>query len=317
MKAAIINRYGDVDVLQYSDVDRPVIKPDQMLVKVYASSINPIDWKIRQGRLKLLTGRNFPFVLGFDLAGDVVEVGDRITRFQIGDAVYARLDQLIGGAYAEYALVSEQAVALKPTTMNYVEAAAVPLAAMTALQGLRDEGGLASGQHVLINGASGGVGTYAVQLAKILGASAVVGVCSANNADLVKRLGADRVIDYQQQDFTQEATRYDIVFDVVGNRAFKDCKRVLQPQGAYVTTQPYPANYVQRLLSWFVPGQKYKVVLLKTNANDLIFLKEQIEVGKLRSVVDRTYPLAEIAAAHAYSETKRAVGKIVITVAQN
>jgi NADPH:quinone reductase-like Zn-dependent oxidoreductase len=314
MKAAVIDRYGSPDVLRYADVDKPGIKSDQMLVRVYASSVNPIDWKIRKGLLQFLTGYQFPLILGFDAAGEVVEVGSQVTRFRVGDAIYARLDQIAGGAYAEYAAVAEKVAAPKPVNMSYAEAAAVPLAGLTALQALRDEGHFQSGQRVLINGASGGVGTYAVQIARVLGAAEVVGVCSARNADLVKSLGCDRVIDYQQQDFTQDAAQYDMVFDVVGNRSFDDCRRILQPNGNYVTTQPYPANYVQSLLTTFLPGPKYKVILLKSNAADLEFLKAHIEAGQIRSVVDRTYPLAETAAAHRHGETERTVGKVVITI---
>ena len=313
MKAAVIDRYGSPDVFRVREVAQPQIKPDQLLVKVYASSINPIDWKMRKGALKILTGNQFPMILGFDLSGEVIEVGQQVTQFKPGDLVYARLDQLTGGAYAEYAAVSEKVAALKPTNMSHEEAAAVPLAAMTALQALRDEGQLRVGQKVLINGASGGVGTYAVQIAKELGAI-VTGVCSSKNIDLVKSLGADSVIDYKQQDFTQGSTRYDIVFDVIGNRSFDDCKRVLQPEGIYVTTQPYPANFLQSFFTLLFPGQKYKVILLKSNRADLIYLKEQIEAGKIRSVLDRTFPLSEIAAAHAYSETERAIGKIAISI---
>jgi len=314
MKAAVIDRYGSPDVLRYADVDKPGIKSDQMLVRVYASSVNPIDWKIRKGLLQFLTGYQFPLILGFDAAGEVVEVGSQVTRFRVGDAIYARLDQIAGGAYAEYAAVAEKVAAPKPVNMSYAEAAAVPLAGLTALQALRDEGHFQSGQRVLINGASGGVGTYAVQIARVLGAAEVVGVCSARNANLVKSLGCDRVIDYQQQDFTQDAAQYDMVFDVVGNRSFDDCRRILQPNGNYVTTQPYPANYVQSLLTTFLPGPKYKVILLKSNAADLEFLKAHIEAGQIRSVIDRTYPLAETAAAHRHGETERTVGKVVITI---
>lgn len=314
MKAAVINQYGNPDVLQYVDVAIPQIKPDQMLVRVHASSINPIDWKIRKGMLKLLTGTQFPLILGFDVAGDVIEVGSQITRFKVGDSIYARLDHSAGGAYAEYAAVSEKIAAHKPSTMSYEEAAAVPLAAMTALQALRDEGQLSTGHKVLINGASGGVGTFAVQIAKVLGATEVTGVCSAANTELVKSLGADRIIDYKQQDFTQENLRYDIIFDVVGKRSFSDCKRVLQPNGTYITTQPLPDNFLQSFLTAFVPGQKYKVILLKANSSDLTYLKTQIEAGKIRTIIDRTYPLAQIAEAHTYSETERTVGKVVITI---
>jgi 2-desacetyl-2-hydroxyethyl bacteriochlorophyllide A dehydrogenase len=314
MKAAVINQYGPPSVLQYGDVDLPLIKPDQMLVKVYASSVNPIDWKIRQGMLQVLTGWAFPIILGFDVSGEVIEVGDRVTRYKPGDLIYARLDQLTGGAYAEYTAVSEKVAALKPATMTHEKAAAVPLAALTALQALRDEGKLEVGQTVLINGASGGVGTFAVQIAKVLGAGEVTGVCSSANADLVQSLGGDRVIDYAQQDFTQDSTKYDIVFDVVGNRSFLDCKQVLRPNGIYITTQPFPIDYLQSMVTALLPGPKYKVILMKSNHDDLAFLAEQIEHGKIRSVVDRTYPLSELAAAHRYSEAGHVIGKIVITM---
>lgn len=310
MKAAIINHYGSPE-FQYTEVEKPQIKPDQMLVRVFATSVNPIDWKIRKGILKILTGNKFPMILGFDVSGEVVEVGESVTQFKRGMSIYAHLNQLPGGAYAEYAAVSEKVAAAKPTNMSHEEAAAVPLAAMTALQAFRDEGNLKLGQKVLINGASGGVGTFAVQIAKVLGAE-VTAVCGSSNAELVKSLGADRVIDYKQQNFTNDTVKYDMIFDVVGNSSLTQCKNVLQPNGIYVTTQPYPENYLNSFLTWFTPGQKYKVVLLKSRGSDLAYLKEQIEAGKIRAVIDRTYLLSEMAAAHTYSETQRAVGKIVI-----
>lgn len=315
MKAAVIYSYGTPDVLQVADIERPQIKPDQLLVKVYASSINPIEWKMRKGMLKILTGSKFPLILGFDVSGEVIEIGAQVSHFKPGDLVYARLDRLTGGAYAEYAAVSEKVAALKPINMIHEQAAVVPLAAMTALQALRDEGRLKVGQKVLINGASGGVGIFAVQVAKVLGAGEVTGVCGNKNIDIVKSLGADRVIDYTQKDFTQDSAKYDIIFDVVGNRSLSDCKSVLQPNGIYVTTQPYPGNYFQSFLTALLSGQKYKVILLKSNSADLTYLKQQIEAGLIRAVIDRTYPLTEIAEAHAYSETERAVGKIAITIA--
>ena len=314
MKAAVIYRYGAPDVLEITEVARPTIKSDQLLVKVFASSINPIEWKMRKGMLKILTGNSFPITLGFDVSGEVVEVGEQITRFKPGDLVYARMDQLTGGAYAEYAAISEKAAAIKPTNMTHAEAAAVPLAGMTALQALRDEGEFKPGQKVLINGASGGVGTYAVQIAKLLGASTVAAVCSDKNRELVKSLGADLVIDYKQQDFTQGSVKYDVVFDVVGNRSLSECESVLQPKGIYVTTQPYPGNYLKSALSLLWPGQKYKVILLQSNSADLDYLTRQIEAGKIRSVIDKTYPLEKIAEAHAYAEAEHTVGKNVIAI---
>jgi len=313
MRAATINQYGPPEVLQYQDVEQPQIKRDQLLVKVHASSVNPIDWKIRKGMLRLLTGNNFPMVLGFDVSGEVVAVGEGVTQFKPGDLIYARLDQLPGGAYAEYAAVAAKVAAFKPENLTHEQAAAVPLAALTALQALRDEGGLRPGHRVLINGSSGGVGTFAVQIAKAMGAE-VTAVCSTKNIELVKTLGADRTIDYTQQDFTQDPVQYDIVFDAVGNRSFTQCKGVLTPKGVYVPTQPLPASFLESFLTHPWPGQKAKVVILKSSAEDLAYLKNLIEAGKIRAVIDRTYSLPEIAIAHAHSETEHAVGKIVITV---
>ncbi|MGI8935454.1 MAG: NAD(P)-dependent alcohol dehydrogenase, partial [Phormidesmis sp.] len=308
MRAAVIYSYGTPDVLQVAEVAAPEIKPDQLLVKVFASSVNPIEWKMRKGMLKLLTGSDFPMILGFDVSGEVMATGNQVTRFKSGDRVYARMDQLTGGAYAQYAAVSEKVAALKPTNMTHEQAAAVPLAGMTALQALRDEGQIQAGQKVLINGASGGVGTYAVQIAKVLGAAEVTGVCSGKNSELVRRLGADRVIDYTQADFTKGDTRYDIVFDVVGDRSLSDCKSVLQPQGIYVTTQPYPGNYLKSFLSALLPGQKYKVILLKSKSEDLDYLTQQIESGKIESVIEQTYSLEQIAKAHTHGETEHTIG---------
>ncbi|MDZ8090130.1 MAG: NAD(P)-dependent alcohol dehydrogenase [Nostoc sp. DedQUE12b] len=312
MKAVVIRRYGEAEVLQYEDVEQPKIDSTQLLVKVRASSVNPIDWKIRQGMLSLITGNKFPKILGFDVAGDVVAVGSSVTRFKPGDAIYGSTS-FPGGGYAEFVAVPENLVALKPTNLSYEEAAAVPLAALTALQALRDEGNIQTGQAVLINGAAGGVGSFAVQIAKALGAE-VTGVSSTKNLDLVKSLGANRVIDYKQQDFTQDIAQYDIIFDAVGKRSLSQTKRVLKPNGIYITTLPSPEVLLEGVLTAFLPGQKAKFILQKPNTQDLIYLKELIEAGKIRAVIDRTYLLQELAAAHAYSESERAVGKIVIAV---
>ncbi|MEH1770387.1 NAD(P)-dependent alcohol dehydrogenase [Nostoc sp.] len=312
MKAVVIRRYGAAEVLQYEDVEQPKIEPTQLLVKVRASSVNPVDWKIRQGMLSLITGSKFPKILGFDVAGDVVEVGSGVTRFKPGDAIYGSTS-FPGGGYAEFAAVPENLAVLKPTNLNYEEAAAVPLAALTALQALRDQGNIQTGQNLLINGAAGGVGIFAVQIAKALGA-VVTGVSSTKNLDLVKSLGADRVIDYTQQDFTEDTTQYDIIFDAVGKRSLSETKRVLKPNGVYITTSPSPKVFLEIVLTAFLPGQKAKLVFEKPNAKDLVYLKELIESGKIRVVIDRTYPLQELAAAHDYSETGRAVGKIAIAL---
>ncbi|MBN3922056.1 NAD(P)-dependent alcohol dehydrogenase [Nostoc sp. NMS4] len=310
MKAVVIRRYGGAEVLQYEDAEQPKIESTQLLVKVRASSVNPIDWKIRQGMLSLIIGNKFPKILGFDVAGEVVAVGSGVTRFQVGDAIYGSTS-FPGGGYAEFAAIPENLAVLKPTNLSYEEAAAVPLAALTALQALRNEGNIQTGQTVLINGAAGGVGIFAVQIAKALGA-VVTGVSSAKNLDLVKSLGADRVIDYTQQDFTEDTAQYDIIFDAVGKRSLSQTKKVLKSNGVYITTVPTPKVSLEILLTAFLPGQKAKFLFEKPNTKDLLFLKELIEAGKIRVVIDRTYPLQELAMAHAYSETGRAVGKIAI-----
>jgi 2-desacetyl-2-hydroxyethyl bacteriochlorophyllide A dehydrogenase len=315
MKAIIIRRYGSPEVLQYEEVETPQIRPEQLLVKVHASSVNPIDWKTRKGMLSILTGNRFPLILGFDVAGEVLEVGSQVTRFKVGDAMYGSTN-FPGGAYAEFAVVSENLAAPKPINMTYEQAATVPLAALTALQALRDLGNVKSGQKVLINGASGGVGIFAVQIAKVLGAE-VTGVSSSKNLDFVKSLNADLVIDYTLQDFTEGNVQYDIIFDVVAKRVFSDCRKVLKPNGVFISTLPNPDVILQIALTAFLPGQKVKFVLEKPNTQDLMYLKGLIEAGKMRTVIDRTYPLQELAAAHQYSESERVVGKIAITTFPN
>ncbi|NET02530.1 MAG: NAD(P)-dependent alcohol dehydrogenase [Sphaerospermopsis sp. SIO1G1] len=312
MKAMLIHGYGDVDVLKYEEVEKPKIKPDQLLVQVHASSVNPIDWKTRKGMLKILTGNKFPLILGFDVAGEVVEVGAKVTRFQVGDAIYGSTS-FPGGAYAELAAIPENLATHKPTNLSDQEAATIPLAALTSLQALRNLGNIKSGQKVLINGASGGVGIFAVQIAKALGTE-VTGVCSSRNLDFVKSLNADFVIDYTQEDFTKGNLQYDIIFDAVAKRSFSECRKVLTSNGIYISTLPLPEVIFQSILTAFIPGQKAKIVLENPNSQDLNFLKELIENGKLRTVIDRTYPLQELTAAHLYSESEKAVGKIAIAV---
>ncbi|MCU0534041.1 MAG: NAD(P)-dependent alcohol dehydrogenase [Hydrococcus sp. Prado102] len=313
MKAVSINRYGSPDVLQYADVEKPSVTGDRLLIKVYASSINPVDWKIRQGMLQVITGYKFPIILGFDVAGEVVEVGANVTNFKTGDAVYAYLDPVPGGAYAEYAAVSERFVSLKPSNLSYEQAAVVPLAATTALQALRDTGEIKKGQKVLINGAAGGVGTFAVQIAKAYETD-VTAVCSTKNVELVKGLGADRVIDYSQQDFTKDTEKYDIIFDVVGKRSFSECNNNLLDRGIYISLLPSPDVLLNGFLTFFIPGKKAKLFVAKASGKDLAYLKELIEANKIRPIIDRTYPLSQIADAHRYSEEGRTVGKIAIAI---
>ncbi len=310
MKAVVIHEYGSADVLRYEEVEAPIIKPDELLVKVHAAGVNPVDWKIRKGMLKVITGNKFPIIIGFDLAGVVLQVGSQVTGFQVGDNVYGSLG-VPGGAYAEIAAVPQKVAAVKSTNISFEEAAALPVAALTALQSLRDKANIQRSQSVLINGASGGVGIFAVQIAKALGAE-VTGVCSSKNIDFVKSLGADLTIDYTTDDFTKNQVQYDIVFDAVGKQTFDNCKKVLKPNGVYITTLPNLQNIVAIALTTIFGSQKAKFILAQPNTADLLYLNELIDAGKLRVVIDCTYPLKELAAAHIYSESERAKGKIVI-----
>jgi 2-desacetyl-2-hydroxyethyl bacteriochlorophyllide A dehydrogenase len=310
MKAVVIREYGSPDVLQYEDVPSPQIKPQELLIKVRASSVNPIDWKIRKGMLSLITGNKFPLVLGFDIAGEVVEVGSQVRNFQPGDAIYGSTS-FPGGGYAELAAVPENLIARKPINLSFEEAATVPLAALTALQALRDQGNIKSGQTVLINGAAGGVGMFAVQIAKALGTE-VTGVCSTKNVDFVQSLGVNKIVDYTQTDFTASSEQYDIIFDAVGKRSLWDCQRVLKPQGIYISTLPSPQVLIQTFFTAFLPGQKAKLVVEKPNREDLVYLTQLIAQDKIRTIIDRSFPLNELKAAHIYSQSERTVGKIAI-----
>jgi NADPH:quinone reductase-like Zn-dependent oxidoreductase len=315
MKAVTFDRYGSAEELQYREVEKPIAKSSELLVRVRASSVNPVDWKIRQGHLQLLSGFNFPKIVGSDISGVVVEVGREVTKFQPGDEVYTFLNPITGGACAEYATVPESSAALKPRNMTHAEAAAVPVAGLTALQALRDLGEIKAGYKVLINGASGGVGTFAVQVAKAMNAE-VTGVCSAKNRDFVKSLGADFVLDYAEVDFTKQPQKYDIILDAVATRTFGECENILQSQGVYISTLPTFDNLAPMFLSVFMSGKKAKLIVANPNPSDLGVLRELIEADRLEPIVDRTYSLPEVAAAHVYSETGRAAGKIAIVISQ-
>jgi NADPH:quinone reductase-like Zn-dependent oxidoreductase len=288
MKAVAFDRYGSPEELQYRELEKPIAKSNELLVRVRASSVNPVDWKIRQGHLQLLTGFNFPRIVGSDISGVVVEVGREVTKFQPGDEVYTFLNPISGGGCAEYAVVPESSAAFKPKNITHAEAAAVPIAGLTALQALRDLG------------ASGGVGIFAVQVAKAMNAE-VTGVCSAKNREFVKGLGADFVLDYAEIDFTQQPIKYDIILDAVGTKTFAECENVLQPEGVYISTLPSFDNLLPMLTSWFLPGKKAKFILANANPADLEILRDLIESDKVEPIVDRTYSLPEVAAAHTYS----------------
>lgn len=317
MQAIVINRYGPSSVLEQVELERPQPQPNQVLVQVHASSVNPVDWKVRSGAMQLLTGRRFPLRLGCDLAGIVTAVGHQVTQFQPGDAVYGQTGIWQRGAYAEWAATDPALLAPKPQNLSLLEAATVPLAGQTALQALRDHGRLQAGQSVLINGAAGGVGSFAVQIAKVLGAT-VTAVCSHRHRDLVADLGADRVVDYTQQDVTQLSDRYDLLFDTVSQLPFSRSRHLLKPQGIYVAPLPgIPAlgPLVSSVVTQLLPGKRAILMAEQPNGQDLQCLTSWIEAGQLRVVIDRTYALADMAAAHAYSEQGHASGKIAITIA--
>jgi NADPH:quinone reductase-like Zn-dependent oxidoreductase len=323
MKAIVYRCYGSPDVLKLEQIARPPAEDKRMLVKVHAASVNPLDWHYMRGEPYLMraeAGIGAPdnIHMGVDFAGTVVSVGKDVTRFKPGDDVFGGK----GGAFGEYVSVAETgSVALKPSNMTFEQSAAVPIAAVTALQAVRDKGKLRSGQTVLINGASGGVGTYAVQIAKAYGAN-VTGVCSTKNLSLVKSLGADQVIDYTKEDFTKAAQKYDLILDTVGTHSLSEYRRVLKPQGALVMVGsldkghwlgPLTGSVDAMLYSPFV-SQKFIFLLANLNPQDLDALRELIQAGKIKSVIDRRYELNDVPEAIRYLENGHARGKVVIAV---
>ncbi len=317
MKAIVQNAYGSPDVLALAEVAKPAIKENEVLVCVKAASLNAGDVFAVKGNpwlIRLTVGFPNPknYILGWDMAGVVEAVGPQVTSFRPGDEVFTAC----GRALAEYVSVAEDKLALKPANLTFEQAAAVPNAALTALQGLRDAGKVQPGQQVLINGASGGVGTFAVQIAKAFGAE-VTGVCSPRNVELVRSLGADHVIDYTREDFTTSGRQYDLILDNVANHSFTALRRALTPQGVIIPNSGHGGmRYVFKafLLSPFV-RQVGRMYVSSTNGKDLTLLKELIEAGKVKVVIDRTYPLSNTPEAFRYLEQEHARGKVVIHVA--
>jgi NADPH:quinone reductase-like Zn-dependent oxidoreductase len=321
MKAIVRTRFGSPDVLELQEVEKPVLEDGHVLVRVRAASLNLGDWHSTRGRpyiirfmgLRQRTPKDR--ILGWDFAGIVEAVGSNVKEFQAGDEVFGSSIHTL----AEYVAVKDIGVVRKPTNVTFEQAAAVPVAAYTALQGLRDVGGIQAGQEVLINGASGGVGTFAVQIAKVLGGN-VTGVCSTKNLDLVRSIGADRVIDYTREDFTKAGHRYDLIFDVAGNHSFSACKRALKPNGTLVLAGQTGRRehsifpfLKAGLLARFV-RYRLRSFIAKRKKEDLNTLREYLETGKITPVIDRTYPLREVPEAMRYLGTLHARGKVVITV---
>jgi len=333
MKAIVYSGYGSADILRLEEIPEPQVGEDDLLVRVKAASVNPYDWHLLTG-LPYIGRMHFGWFgpkgnggLGADLAGEVVAVGAHVERFRPGDAVFGMVDGgtpgkplLALGSFAEYVRVSESSVAPKPANVTFEQAAAVPAAAFTALAALRDQGRLEPGQAALINGASGGVGTFAVQIAKALGAD-VTGVCSTRNVDMVRSLGADHVVDYTREDFTTGGERYDLILDNVGNRSLSECRRVLTRQGVYFASfgrpekrwlGPFP--YLLRMAAASRFGSQRLISLTPSRAPEALnALKELIEVGAVTPVIDRTYALAEVPEAIRYLEEGHARAKVIIT----
>jgi len=329
MKAVVYTDYGSPDVLEIRDIKRPVPNDDQVLIRVRAASINPLDWHYIEGTPYIMrafgVGLRKPKDprLGVDMAGEVEAIGKNVTQFKPGDEVFGGRN----GAFAEYVCArADRAIALKPSNITFEQAASVPIAAITALQGLRDKGHISPGQKVLINGASGGVGTFAVQIAKSWGAE-VTGVCSTRNLDLVRSLGADHVIDYTKEDFTKGEQRYDVILDNVGTQPLSGFKRALVPNGICVMiggggpndggligpmARPIKALFLSPFMT-----QKMGMMMAELNKKDLNVLGDLMQSGKVKPVIDRTYPLSQIADAIRYLEQGHARGKVVITIAQD
>jgi NADPH:quinone reductase-like Zn-dependent oxidoreductase len=313
VKAIFYTKYGPPeDVLELKEVEKPTPKDNEVLVKIYASSINAGDLFLVRGKpfvARLSSGLLKPkyTIPGGDIAGQVEAVGRNVRQFQPGDEVFGDIGHCGFGAYAEYVSVPENALALKPVNTTYEEAAAVPQYALVALQGLRDKGQIQPGQKVLINGASGGIGTFAVQIAKSFGTE-VTGVCSTRNLDMVRSIGADHVVDYTQEDFTRSEQRYDLILDIVANRSVSDYMRALSPKGRYVAV-------AFKLGAMFARDEGKKAIQLshEPNVKDLVFMKELIEAGKVVPVIDRRYPLSEVAEALRYYVEGHPAGKVVIT----
>jgi NADPH:quinone reductase-like Zn-dependent oxidoreductase len=322
MKAIVYHRYGSPDVLKCEEIEKPTAGDNEVLIQVRAASVNPLDSHLMRGKPyigRIMFGLHKPKITrpGRDVAGQVETVGRNVTQFKPGDQVFGSCR----GAFAEYACTSESALVIKPDNVTFEQAASAPVAAYTALQGLRDKGRIQPGQKVLINGAAGGVGTFAVQIAKWFGAD-VAGVCSTRNVEMVRSTGADRVIDYTQEDFTKSGQCYDLIFDLVANHSLLACRRVMNPNGTYIAAGVLSVRGIGLLahlikppvLSRFV-SQKFVVFMARPSQEDLIIVRELMEAGKVTPVIDKRYMLSEVPEAIRYLEEGHARGKIVITFA--
>jgi NADPH:quinone reductase-like Zn-dependent oxidoreductase len=322
LKSIIRTIYGSPDVLELRDIDRPTPKENQVLVRVHAASVNPLDWHILRGTPILIRLMGFGLfkpksqILGADIAGRVEAVGTNVTKFKIGDEVFGAG---IGG-YAEYACMRDDKIVSKPANLTFDQAAAVPVAGLTALQGLRDHGKIRSGQDVLINGASGGVGTFAVQIAKAYGAR-VTGVCSTKNLEMVQSIGADEVIDYTKEEFWKSGKKYDLIVDTAAFQSIRESLRALTPTGTYVlagggsmSTPGILLSLILNPLISLIEKRRLVTFIASVKQADLVVLRELLEAGKIVPVIDQTFTLSEVPDAIRYVEKGHARGKVIITV---
>jgi NADPH:quinone reductase-like Zn-dependent oxidoreductase len=316
VKAIVMNAYGGPEVLELKDVEKPAVTENDVLVRVYASSLNAGDYFSMRGspwlaRIDVGFPKPKDYILGWDVAGEVEQVGQNVTRFKPGDKVFASCES----ALAEYARAPEDKFAMMPSNLTYEQAGAIPSAAIAALNALRDQAHVQPGQKVLINGATGGVGTFSVQIAKALGAE-VTGICSTRNVEMVRSIGADHVVDYTKEDFTRSGTRYDLILDNVGNHSFSDYRHSLTPEGIHLPNTGHGGmSYVIKAYIFSALMRQHASPFLSVpNSEDLSYITELIEAGKMKPVIDQTYPLQETAEAIRYLEEEHARGKVVILI---
>ena len=310
MKAVVIRAFGDPEVMKVEEVAKPSPKSNELLVRVRASSVNPVDWKIRKGELKFLSGSRFPKIIGGDMAGEVAEVGSRVTGFSEGDSVYATTNAFRDGAYAQYVVAKSKLFGHAPETVDLKATATIPIAGLTSYQALKYEGNIKPGDKVLINGCSGGVGHFGIQLAKAWQAE-VTGVCSEKNASFSKELGADKLLDYNKTDVLILEEKFNIFFDAAGKYTFSQVKHLLTDNGTYITTLPnFSAMFLAPILNSF-RGKKEKKILVKSNTKDLDDFSSMVDDNMIKIHVEKVYQMEEIAAAHEHAE-KGTRGKIAL-----
>ena len=313
MKAVITKEYGSVDVLRVENVDKPVINENEILVEVRAASINPLDWRIRNGEMKMMTGKIPPKILGSDCSGIVSEVGKNVTSYKKGDEIFGMINALKvkEGTHAEFVKVKENDICIKPNNCSFEEAASLPLVSLTAYKSLVNIAKIKKGSTVLINGCTGGVGSAAIQISKALSCK-VTGVCSAKNIDFAKKLGADNVIDYKKENILEKTDVYDSIFDTVGNLAFSKAKGILKPGGIYVTTAPTLPAIIFTPIANIFRSKKSKIVMVSPDSNTLNVIKKMVEDEKLKGQIFKTFNIEQIKEAHEMSQNGGFCGKLVL-----